>query len=326
MNLLEAFECGAVSGIPRTPDRIVETVISKLFFFDGRVFKVYKWRNGSIGDFTDHVFRKNFLRDDFRWNAVMSPETYLRLGFVARDGARYVEVPESEAEDFFIEMRKINENTVLFNRLKEGMMSSDDLRSVVRTMFGRLGMLTASVREDFSDIFSISLPESYALDMESNREWVRSFDTSPFRKEADAIADALTRFAGTYAPFRSFSTDGYMASIDNHSGNILFHEGRTTFIDSMPPMRIWRVRPPIYVLSRPATDVEVLSGKEHADVMYDEYERIIGRSIDESERIYCQSVAALVMALYRKALGEEELSGRFLDFARKKVDALGISA
>jgi len=319
MNLLDAFEQGAVSGISRRPDRVVETVISKLFFFDDRVFKIYKWRNGSIGDFTDHAFRKNFFRDDFRWNAAMSPETYLRCGFVAREGDRYIEVPESEAEDFFIEMKKIDEDEVFFHLLKRGEVTPDGLRSVVATMFDRLDSLTESVREEFSDIFSISLPEMHEKDMESTRDWIRMHDESPFRTEAEAIADALIRFIPSHPPFRSFETERYLASVDNHAGNILLRDNQARFIDSMPPMRIWRARSPLYILSRPATDVEVLVGKELADVMYGEYSRVRGEEIDPRERSYCQSVAALIMALYRRSLNEDDISDKYLDFSREKL-------
>jgi len=186
-------------------------------------------------------------------------------------------------------------------------------------MFDRLDSLTESVREEFSDIFSISLPEMHEKDMESTRDWIRMHDESPFRTEAEAIADALIRFIPSHPPFRSFETERYLASVDNHAGNILLRDNQARFIDSMPPMRIWRARSPLYILSRPATDVEVLVGKELADVMYGEYSRVRGEEIDPRERSYCQSVAALIMALYRRSLNEDDISDKYLDFSREKL-------
>ena len=326
MNLLHAFENGGVAGISRLPDKVIETVISKLFFFDDRVFKVYKWREGSIGDFTHPVFRKDFFRDDFRWNEAMSPETYIRLGYVRQEGNQYVQVPESEAEDFFIEMRKINEKNVLYTLLQQGTVSTVDLQSLVKTTFERLDTLTESVRDEFSDIFSISLPEMHTQDMESTRDWIRMHDDSLFKTRAGEIAETLIRFIPSYAPFRAFDTKQYLASVDNHAGNILLEDDEVRFIDSMPPMRIWRSRSPLYILSRPATDVEVLIGKESADHMYAEYTKLRGEPVDASERAYCQSVAALIMALYRRSMGEEEVSDRYLSFSREKSGELGIFA
>jgi len=323
MNLLDAFEYGAVAGISGHPDKIVETVLSKLFFFGDRVFKVYKWRNGSIGDFTDSAFRKDFFRNDFRWNASMSPETYRRLGSVKWDGYRYVEASELEAEDYFIEMNKIDEDGVFFHLLQKGEILEEDLRVVVKTLFERLDSLTESVSEEFADIFSIPLPDMHVTDMRSTREWIHSHEDSPFKTEAGAIADSLLEFIPTHAPFRSFDTDRYLASVDNHAGNILLGNGRATFIDSMPPMRIWRARSPLYILSRTATDVEVLAGKKFSDPMYEEYSRIRGELVDPVEKSYCQSVSALIMALYQYGLKEFEIAKRYLDFSREKMLELG---
>ncbi|NTW13677.1 MAG: hypothetical protein HGA31_01460 [Candidatus Moranbacteria bacterium] len=322
MDLLHAFENGRVDVISGLPDRVVETILSRLFFFEDRIFKVYKWRNGSIGDFTDPEFRSEFFRDDFTWNVSMSPDTYVRLGFVAKRGGRYYEVHESEAEDFFIEMNRINQDEILFELLKCGKISEKDLRATVVTMFDRLGALTESVRDLFPDIFSIPLPELHLMDMQSTREWIRMTDDFPFHEEAGIVSLTLERFIASHRPFREFETKRYCASIDNHAGNIVFSRGETKFIDSMPPMRIWRAQTPLYILSRPATDVEVLIGKELSDAMYEEYSSMTGVETDPLERSYCQAVSALIMAPYMHSLHEKELSRKYLDFAKEKISEL----
>ena len=109
MNLIEAFEQKLVNGFEdKTPDKIIETIVSKIFFYGEDVYKVYKYEKFFFGDFTDKNFRENFYREDFYWNNVTAPRIYLSLKPVKSIGGKY-KIVDSEPEDFFIEMKKFDE-------------------------------------------------------------------------------------------------------------------------------------------------------------------------------------------------------------------------
>jgi hypothetical protein len=142
------------------------------------------------------------------------------------------------------------------------------------------------------------------------------------KQEADAIIDKIKSFVASYSYFKNFDNKGYLASIDNHGGNILFSDNKVNFIDSMPPMRIWRIQSDAYSISRPATDLEVLAGKEYADAMFNRFEKVRNTKLDPKVRVYLQVVAALIQAPYMYVLKETEYAQKFWDFAKNKVQEI----
>ena len=50
--LIETIETGNFNKLGK-PERIIETLISKLFFFGDDVYKVYKYNKAFFGDFSD---------------------------------------------------------------------------------------------------------------------------------------------------------------------------------------------------------------------------------------------------------------------------------
>ena len=87
MELIESFEKGLVSDFGM-PEKVVETAISKLFFFPSRVIKVYKPGEYFFANLSNKESRRKFFEDDFFWNHAFAPETYLRL--VEHEGDFYI--------------------------------------------------------------------------------------------------------------------------------------------------------------------------------------------------------------------------------------------
>ena len=69
MTLIEAFEAGKVEGITGRPDQIIETLLSKLFFFGDQVFKIYKNEKNSVIESTK-LQRAEFYSQDFLWKCL----------------------------------------------------------------------------------------------------------------------------------------------------------------------------------------------------------------------------------------------------------------
>lgn len=319
MNLQEAFEQGKVVGINGKPERIIETLISKLYFFGDDVYKVYKYNKAFFGDFSDDRFRHEFYHNDFTWNNTMAPDIYLKLGYVKNEGDTFVEATHDRSEDYFILMKRIDDSQTLFNLIRNNNFRKEDLESITTEMFARAEKLTQIKRTDMQDLFYMSYVDLDLQNLESTREWLYMTPNFISKDEADSIINKMKEFVSTYPYFKDFDNRGYLASIDNHGGNILFANGKVNFIDSMPPMRIWRIQNSAYSVSRPATDLEVLAGKEYADVMFKKFEEIRNTKLDPKVRVYLQVVAALIQAPYMYVLQETEFAQKFWNFAKSKV-------
>lgn len=322
MNLQEAFEQGKVAGISGKPDRVIETLISKLYFFGDDVYKVYKYNKAFFGDFSDDRFRHEFYHNDFTWNNTMAPDIYLKLGYVKNDRDTFVEATHDTSEDYFILMKKIDDSQTLFNLIRNNNFKKEDLESITAEMFARTEKLTEIKRTDMQDLFDMSYVDLDLQNLESTREWLYMTPDFIPKDEANSIIDKIKDFVATNPYFKEFDNKGYLASIDNHGGNILFANGKVNFIDSMPPMRIWRIQSDAYSISRPATDLEVLAGKEYADVMFKKFEEIRNTNLDPKVRAYLQVVAALIQAPYMYVLKETEFAQKFWDFAKKKIQEI----
>jgi aminoglycoside phosphotransferase family enzyme len=322
MNLQEAFEQGKVLGINGKPDRVIETLISKLYFFGDDVYKVYKYNKAFFGDFSDDRFRHEFYHNDFTWNNTMAPDIYLKLGYMKKNKDTFIEATHDTSEDYYILMKKIDDSQTLFNLIRKNNFKKEDLELITSEMFDRTEKLTEIKRTDTQDLFDMSYVDLDLQNLESTREWLYMTPDFIPKDEADSIINNIKNFVATYPYFMKFDKKGYLASIDNHGGNILFTNGKVNFIDSMPPMRIWRIQSDAYSISRPATDLEVLAGKEYADVMFEKFEEIRNTKLDPKVRAYLQVVAALIQAPYLYVLREVEFAQKFWNFAKRKVQKL----
>src|SRR4030042_4195619 len=144
MNLIQAFEKNLIEDFNTfSPDKVVETIVSKIFFYGDKVYKIYKYEKFFFGDFSDQDFRKKFYNEDFYWNNTMAPHVYLSLWGVKKNSDKYRLTNLSEAEDFFIEMKKFDDDKNLTNLLLKKNMGEEDLAKIVSDMTSRIKKLTA---------------------------------------------------------------------------------------------------------------------------------------------------------------------------------------
>ena len=321
LHLIDYMERGEFNSLGK-PDRVIDTLISKLFFFGDDVYKVYKYNKAFFGDFSDDRFRHEFYHDDFTWNTTMSPGIYLKLGYVRKNGDVIEDTTHDLSEDYYILMKKIDDSQTLFNLLEDKKIGVDDLEVITEEMFKRTEKLTEIKRNDMQDLFAIPYIDLDIRYMETLQDWLSMAPGLISKENADATVAELKSFINSYPYFKEFNTGDYLTSIDNHSGNILYQHGQVNFIDSMPPMRIWRIQTDAYSISRPATDVEVILGKEYADAMYARFEIIRQTKVDPKLRAYLQAVAALIQASYMHMLKKDVLAKKFWDFAQEKIRGL----
>ncbi|MDQ5893711.1 MAG: hypothetical protein QG640_723 [Patescibacteria group bacterium] len=321
LRLSDELEKGTFGNLGK-PKRIVDTLLSKLFFFDKDVYKVYKHRVSSFGDFNDNRFRHEFYHDDFAWNNTMTPAIYTKLCYVRENNGFIEECTHDQSTDYYILMKKIDDSHTLLNLLRQKAVTHADLEKITTEMLKRIEKLTEIKKSDFMDLFDTQYVELDLEYIETLRDWMYMAPEVISKENADAMMEKLKSFINTYQGFKDFDHSHYIASIDNHCGNILYQDKEVNFIDSMPPMRIWRVQNHLYPVSRPATEVELFMGKEFADTMYSAFEKVRGIKVDPKMRAYLQTVAALIQAPYMYVSSDIELAGKFWKLAQEKSTEL----
>lgn len=131
MNLIEAFDKNLIESFNKPADKIIETIVSRLYFYGDKVYKVYKYEKFFFGDFGSPDFRKKFYREDFLWNHIMAPHVYSALRGVIKTGDKYEIAKLSGADDFFIEMKKFDDNKNLTNLLIQKNISDTDIERII---------------------------------------------------------------------------------------------------------------------------------------------------------------------------------------------------
>jgi aminoglycoside phosphotransferase family enzyme len=315
MNLIETFENGNFNNLGK-PDRIIETMISKLFFFDDYVYKVYKYEGTSFSN-----NRSGFYHDDFLWNNSMSPDIYLELVYVKKVGDSFEQTTQENAEDYFILMKKFDDSMIMNNLIGNNSFDSKHLGLITEQKFERLSKLTEIKKEDMADLFEMSYRDLSLSNLNDLPDWLTISDFMT-KEEAESILSKMFKFTNEHLFFTDFDKNQYLISIDNHGANILIDGDQINFIDSMPPKREWRIQSDVAIISRPATDIEVLIDKNHSDIMYEKFEQIRNIKIDPQIRAYFQIYAALIKAPYMHFLNDPESAKRFLDFAKEKLQLL----
>lgn len=291
MNLIETFE---------NPDKTIETIISKIFFYGDKVFKVYKYEKFFFGDFTSFQFRKDFYIEDFSQNQLMAPEVYLALRGVKKNGE----------EDFYIEMKKFDDNNNLTNLLLQKRIDKNQLGLVAKEMVLRLKKLTESKREKYKDYFKNKLLDIHLADLESDRNLLYLIPSHIPKERTDKIINLAKEASLKNQYYTNYDSGNFSILIDNHADNIIFLDGKVQFIDVLPPKESWRVGDLNFVICRLATDAAVLGASELADAVYASCEPMP----EKIKHIY-EIRSALIQAWCFYSVNKSEIAEKYLKFA-----------
>lgn len=300
MNLISAFEQNLIEGL-KDPDRVVETVISKIFFYKDRVFKVYKYDKFFFGDFSSFDFRKDFYEEDFYWNNVMAPDVYLHLRPVKMNGI----------EDYYIEMRKFDDNNSLTNLLIKNQIQEDDLLKISKEMELRINELTDNKKEKLLHILK-SNPDIFTDGFESDRNLLYTIPSFISKEKTDKIIDFIKAY-GSHEYFKNYNHNNLRASIDNHADNIVILDGKVELIDILPPKESWRIGDPNFLTSRLFTDVAVLNSEDKAMAIYK------NNTMPKEIRTVYEIRSALIQMWCFFTMNNLEYANKYLDFAQKRI-------
>ncbi|MEK7658283.1 MAG: hypothetical protein AAB352_00260 [Patescibacteria group bacterium] len=321
MNLIEAFDKNLISWLDGPPDKIIETIVSKLYFYGDKVYKVYKYEKYFFGDFGFFDFRKNFYEDDFAWNHAMAPDVYLNLRGVEIINNQYKLTNLSKAEDFYIEMKKINVSKNLTNLLLKKQASKKDLTKITTETILRVKKLTNERKSKSENLFKRKLKDMHKEDLESDRNLLYMISSYMPKAKTDEIIDFLKKTSEKNNYFEKYDSKNFLFLIDNHSDNIILFENKIGFIDVLPPKESWRVGNPCFIICRLATDVAVLFNDEKAELIYKTYE-IFNGSLPKDIRAIYEIRSALIQIWCFYSQKKIQIAEKYLKFAENKVTYL----
>lgn len=299
MNLIQAFEQNLVEGFEnKFPDKVIETIISKLFFYGENVCKVYKYEKFFFGDFTSKDSRKEFYKEDFYWNYATAPDIHLAL--------RPVD------DDFFIEMKKFDDSKNLTNLLLTKQVSDEDIKNIVSEMISRLKMLTENKKNDSGYNFNQKLIDIHLADLESDQNLLYLIPSFVDKEWVDNTFDFLKKISiNKY--FLNYDYNSLSLLIDNHADNIVFFNNKVNFVDVLPPKQSWRIGDLAFCICRLAVDVAVLLSEDKAEIVYNSY-----NIPEEIKKIY-EIRSALIQAWCFYSVKKMDIAKKYFNFAESRI-------
>lgn len=318
MNLIEAFEKNLLN--IGEPQRTIDSIISKIFFINNKVYKVYKYESNFAGDFGSLEFRKGLYSEEFRWNSIASPDVYLSLNFVTYDGKEWKSVNQVEdASDFYIVMNELPAQNNVIELLLHGRFSDEQVKQVasyseqVITDLEKVnqdlinsgkGNAKANLRDVLIDSFS---------------DWAKLFNSPNLDNELiSKTMKLLTNFFDSNPYFQNYDVSRLTVGLDNHALNMFFFNEKPQYIDIYPPVKKWLVSDKLLNVALISSAFSVFLGKEKGAVFYktsfgESYSEL-SEVIDFYEIRYC-----LAQGMYYQKIERPEIAVKFLDFVRSKV-------
>lgn len=317
MHISTALAEGLVEGITEKPERFVETVMSDVYIYKDVVRKFYKDnRKGFFTDLRDLETRRKYYAEDFAWNREASKDIHIALRGVQKTPADTYQVIAPElADEWFIEMRRVQDRDTLFRRLIDDTITTADVVSLAKTQTEALDSLSDQYLHTFDDLLERGLQDLWFARLDGDlRLFGKKFEDTIPAELTDKRADALLDFFQQHPYFTEMTNDHASVAIDNHAGNVVFHEDKPQFIDIHLVKRDWRVIDRSNNIARIATCVRVLGKDELADAMYEAYSGY--HALAPQEIIdFQEAYNAFIKGYYYTFLNKPEISKKYFAFA-----------
>lgn len=264
--IIQAFIDGEVDGVDEigTKPTHIETQISHVFLFPATVYKICKrdntFFNEHFRDLSEKESRFAFYEEDFSVNNYFSPDVYLGLyGVSVVNDKVQLNKEVAGAEDIVMKMKKINLSNNFSKLLHEKTLTLDDFFTIGFQQTKEVASYPNQPKTDESYY------EFFRKKLNDVRDWMYSAPDYFSRDEVDEIIKEMQVFLEREkASFENISSDKYVITIDNHSDNIFYENGKILFLDIYPPKKDWLIASPLINIYRPATDIFILAGEECA--------------------------------------------------------------
>jgi hypothetical protein len=166
---------------PDLPKKIhlIETHISLLFLTGSYVYKVKKPVDFGFLDFTTLEKRKYFCEQEVRLNRRLSPDIYLGVVNITRDGDRVSFDGRGEVEEYAVKMKQIPEELLMDKLLDRGRVTPEMIKAVSEKL-----VRFYSEAETSELIKSFARPERVKQDTDENFEQTEKYIGVTISKDA----------------------------------------------------------------------------------------------------------------------------------------------
>jgi aminoglycoside phosphotransferase family enzyme len=158
---------------------LIQTHISYLFLTGELVYKVKKPVDFGFLDFTTLEKRRHFCHEEIRLNRRFSPEVYLVVVPISRNGDAFHLGDDTEVIEYAVKMRRINEDHMLYRLLEAGKVKFEDMERIGR----HLAKVYAAIPSDEKAQAFGSL-EVISINIVENFEQTRRYIGDPVSPEA----------------------------------------------------------------------------------------------------------------------------------------------
>ena len=170
--------------------RLVQTHISWVFIGDAYVYKVKKPVDFGFLDFSSLEKRRFYTHEELRLNKRFSPDVYLEVLPISKIANNYRLGDDSDIVEYALKMRRIDEEKMLFNLLKQGKVTAKDMERVGKHLaaiyrqiasdeksrsFGTLDTISTNVIENFDQTRGYIGGPISAGKFETIEGWSRKF-------------------------------------------------------------------------------------------------------------------------------------------------------
>ena len=298
--LLDACKTGNVSGEHTTPVHI-ETVISNVFVFPERTYKIYKndnaFFNNGFRDISTKSERFAFTREDFTWNHNLSSGIYIELrGVCVKNGSVHNASDVTVAHELVIVSRTFSQASILLNIFDQAKLPTVDTHE--------LGVSFGNFIQTLPDI--VKHADGHIIFNEHINAVARWISEESAHFEKNEIEKNFTQLRAHISNnlVLQDSTRVVVSGMDVHSGNVVYENGQFSFFDTYPPVDIWFQNCQFVDFYRLGTDIRVFLG-EPAFIDYKKgFESSTHTKIPPEVDYALTLIAALNMVSYLYNLGE----------------------
>jgi aminoglycoside phosphotransferase family enzyme len=219
-----------------------------------------------------------------------------------KDGKVSINDDIDDADDFIMKMRRIDWKYNLSSLLHEKTLSQKDFQLMGYQQTKNVAQYPYQPKTDetYYDIFQRRLDDL--------RDWMYSAPDYFSKEKTDEIIHKLEKYLEKEkSSFIGFDNSQYVVSLDNHSDNIFYKDGKIFFLDIYPPKEDWMIVSPWTNIYRPATDILILMGEKYARSFIQGYKDYYG-FLNESHELFYFIYSAAIQAVSLYNLSENNQS------------------
>jgi aminoglycoside phosphotransferase family enzyme len=294
-------------------------VTAEVFIGDKFVLKRFFAKDSSLyGKMSQLDVYKNFVKDDFAANQILSSEVYIKLVYISLENGALTLYQDDKAE----EVCQLMHNLKGYSTLTQSLLESAPIN------FYELGKKSAMAQQDFTNKFKGRFAEQEKLGLKAlvkiGLEDLRYFGTvisgAGVRDEVNQVINILSNFVDVRSDYFDSDKEPIFYTIDNHADNIYIKEDVISFLDMYLANPHWIPTSIYNGVAKVCADILAITGNardmEEFKNGYFEYYKF--ENVDQNILNFYICYYAYIKRLFTYTYAQRELS----DLYKKQTDLL----